>query len=58
MRPRPGILGYRQQRTPGEAFRVIREALLREAILREQSGRPDQWLRDTAAWIERECLPQ
>ena len=43
-RHRAGLLAYRAPRTPGETFRVIREALLREAHLREQSGHPDEWL--------------
>ncbi len=54
---RPGILTYRQQRSHAEFFRAIRDALNREATLREQSGTPDPWLRDTADWVGRGCLP-
>ena len=57
-RVRPGILAYRQQRSVVDFSRAIQHALLHEATLREQAGTPDQWLRDAAAWIDRECLPQ
>ena len=54
---RPGILNYRQQRSVADFSRAIRQALEREATLREQAGEPDEWLRDCAEWIERGCLP-
>jgi hypothetical protein len=57
-RNRPGILPYRAPRTPGETFRAIRDALNRDATLREQAGAPDAWLRDTAEWIGRGALPK
>ena len=55
---RLGILSYRQQRSHTEFLRTIKDALTREARLREQAGAPDPWLRDTAAWIGRGALPE
>ena len=56
-RVRAGILNYRRQRCVADFSRVIRDALEREARLREQSGHPDEWLRDAADWVGRGCLP-
>ncbi len=56
-RLRPGLFAYRAPRTPGEICRAIRDALNREATLREQAGMPDHWLRETADWVGRGCLP-
>ena len=53
---RTGFLGYRRQRAPGAAFRVIRKALPRETTLREQARKPDKWLSDYADWLGRGCL--
>ena len=55
---RLGILSYRQQRCHAEFFRAVKAALEREAHLREQSGHPDEWLRDCAAWVDRGALPK
>jgi hypothetical protein len=52
------LFGYRRQRSHVEFFRAIREALNREASLREQSGHPDEWLRQTADWVVRGALPK
>ena len=56
-RPRLGILSYRAPRSVADFSRAIQRALEREATLRERSGHPDEWLRDTAEWIGRGCLP-
>lgn len=55
---RLGLFGYRRQRSHVEFFRAIREALNREASLREQSGHPDKWLRQTADLVRRRALPK
>ena len=57
-RVRPGILNYRQQRSVADFAHAVRQALEREATLREQGGAPDQWLRDCAEWIGRGALPK
>ena len=54
---RLGITFYRQQRSHAEFLRTIKDALTREATLREQSGHPDEWLRDCAEWIGRGAIP-
>ena len=58
-RLRPGILAYRQQRTPGEICAAIMRALDREARLARDTGvnTPPEILSDISAWIGRGCLP-
>ncbi len=58
-RVRPGILAYRQQRTPGEICAAIMRALDREARLARDTGvnTPPEILSDISAWIGRGCLP-
>ncbi len=58
-RQRPGILGYRAPRTPGDVCRAIRNALDREARLARQTGvnTPPDVIEDISAWIARGCLP-
>ncbi len=58
-RLRPGLLAYRQQRTPSEAFRAIRNALDREARLAKLTGvnTPPEVLENISSWIGRGCLP-
>ena len=58
-RCRPGILFYRAPRPPGEAFRVIRHALDKEARLARLTGvdTPPEVIEDISAWVARGCLP-
>ena len=57
--PRPGILGYRAPRAPGDICAAIMHALDREARLAKLTGvnTPPEVLSDMSEWIGRGCLP-
>ena len=58
-RLRPGLLGYREQRSPAEFCRAIGDALDREARLARVTGvhTPPEVLEDISAWVARGCIP-
>ena len=58
-RPRPGILGDRAPRPPGEITRCLTEALRREIRVADELVIPlsKEALRDIADWADRGCLP-
>ena len=49
--------GYRSRRSPGEQLQVLTDILACQVRLREQMGKPDEWLAELVKYANRGCVP-